>query len=99
MSDGVVRIVVKYCGGCNPLYDRVDLVRRIRERFPDSMRFVSQGEVEDERDAVLVVHGCHVQCAGTADVSHLPILHINRPEDIDDLEERIQAMLLAYEIE
>ena len=97
MSDGIVRILVKYCGGCNPLYDRVDLVRRIRERFPDSVRFVFTGE--EEGDAAVVVHGCHVQCAGTADVSHLPILHIHRPEDIDDLEKRIQTMLMSQRFE
>jgi len=97
MSDKAVKIVVKYCGGCNPLYDRVALVRRIEERFCDSVRLVSVDE--GEGDAALVVHGCYVRCAGTTELSHLPIFSVCRPEDIDDLKEHIQTMLDTHESE
>ena len=97
MSDRVVRIVVKYCGGCNPQYDRVDLVRRVQERCKDIARFIPAGE--EVGDALMVIHGCHVQCAETADFSHLPTVSISCPEDISGMIERIQTMLADLKTE
>ena len=47
---------VRYCGGCNPRYDRTALVGRLAERCPN-VRFV-RAEAGREYDALLVVGGC-----------------------------------------
>ena len=57
---------VRYCGGCNPRYDRTALVGRLAERCPN-VRFV-RAESGREYDALLVVGGC---CACCADISGL----------------------------
>lgn len=56
-----MRIGVKYCGGCNPRYDRVALVERIRrERQEDTF----EGAIPEVcYDQLLVVCGCSAQCA------------------------------------
>jgi len=92
MSENVKTIIVKYCGGCNPLYDRVELVRRVEEALSNSVRFTPVGE-EKEGDAVLVVSGCHVRCAGTTDLPLLPMFSISSPEELPGLIERIRGML------
>ncbi|MBN1880994.1 MAG: hypothetical protein JW885_02365 [Deltaproteobacteria bacterium] len=92
MSDEPVTIVVKYCGGCNPLYDRVALVRRLEERLFGTARFVPAGGRECKGDLLLVVCGCHVRCAGTHEFSDLPTVFIDRPEGVTDLVKRIRAM-------
>ena len=46
---------VRYCGGCNPRYDRTALVGRLAERCPN-VRFV-RAEAGREYDALLVVGG------------------------------------------
>jgi len=56
-----VRIGVKYCGGCNPRYDRVALVERIqREQPEDTFEWAIPGVYYDQ---LLVVCGCSVQYA------------------------------------
>ncbi|MDR1742080.1 MAG: hypothetical protein LBR38_09625 [Synergistaceae bacterium] len=60
-------VAVKYCGGCNPTYDRVELVSRLRDEFP-LYNFVSEAR-EDEpanapsADYALAVCGCVCRCA------------------------------------
>lgn len=50
------QIGVRYCGGCNPRYDRVALVKRIGGFFPEAEFVTAQAGVK--YPAVLVVCGC-----------------------------------------
>ncbi|MDR2529310.1 MAG: hypothetical protein LBD04_09905 [Synergistaceae bacterium] len=52
-------IAVKYCGGCNPRYDRVEFARSLQADFPE-LEVV--GADAAEPDFVLVVCGCPVRC-------------------------------------
>ena len=57
----MLRVGVKYCGGCNPEYDRVALVEQIKKRLEGKVSFVppeSEGV-----DIILTVHGCRTACA------------------------------------
>jgi hypothetical protein len=56
-----VRVGLKYCGGCNPEYDRVALVRHIKESLQGKVKFVSP---ESEGvEFLLAVEGCGTACA------------------------------------
>lgn len=50
---------VRYCGGCNPRYDRVKAVKQLAEQCPDITFVPGSGE----QDLVLLVCGCSAQCA------------------------------------
>lgn len=52
---------VRYCGGCNPRYDRVGFVKKLTADFPEIDFVIAQPGVE--YDAVLVICGCLAQCA------------------------------------
>ena len=54
------RIGLKYCGGCNPLYDRVQAVESVRKRLKDKIELVSHEDREAE--GTLVVAGCPTAC-------------------------------------
>lgn len=57
---GCMRIGIKFCGGCNPYYERGEAVRRLKERFPQhSFEAVS---AEERYDMVLLVCGCRRAC-------------------------------------
>ena len=56
-----MKVRVKYCGGCNPRYDRTGLVRKVKEDFP-AVDLV-YGASSQASDFVLVVCGCPVGCA------------------------------------
>lgn len=57
-------VTVRYCGGCNPRYDRVALVARLMEACP-GCRFTGTGAGGDG-GVVLVVCGCAAACADRA---------------------------------
>lgn len=51
---------VKYCGGCNPRYERAGIVENLKKRFPEmTVRF------EDAKgaDAAVIICGCSAACA------------------------------------
>ena len=59
MSDPL-KIGVRYCGGCNPRYDRVSFVKQLERTFPEILFLPAQrGE---SYTAVLLVCGCLSQC-------------------------------------
>jgi len=56
-----VRVGLKYCGGCNPEYDRVALARHIEEKLQGKIAFVTP---ESEGvGLILAVEGCGTACA------------------------------------
>ena len=61
------QVGVRYCGGCNPRYDRVALVRRIGDFFPEAEFVTAQPGVK--YPAVLVVCGCLARCADVSDLA------------------------------
>ncbi len=56
----VKRIGLKYCGGCNPSYERVEYVQRIQAAAGNRMEWVSIEE--GDFDTLLIVNGCDKQC-------------------------------------
>lgn len=61
-----MRIGVKYCGGCNPHYDRVAFVKKLELDFP-KYRFVAAQA--GNTDFILVVCGCKAACARHRELS------------------------------
>lgn len=53
-------INVKYCGGCNPRYERLNIVENLKKRFPEMT--ICFGEAK-EADAAVIICGCSAACA------------------------------------
>ena len=60
-----MRIGVKYCGGCNPRFDRRALVARLRQSFPehDIREGLSAQAEHFAPDLALILNGCSSACA------------------------------------
>ena len=85
--DATVKIGVKYCGGCNPEYDRVGVVKQIEESLRGEVEFVSP---ESEGVAlVLAVEGCSTACA---DLSAFQGLEIRKIANMEDAEKFMEEM-------
>ena len=56
------RIGIKYCGGCNPTYERVEMIEKVRFRFGNHFRFHAHDE--EEIACLILVSGCQRACAG-----------------------------------
>ena len=76
-----LKVTIKYCGGCNPDYDRVALVKYIEESLHGKVEFVS---AEDENiDLVLAVEGCKTACADLSAFKGIKIWFITEIEDAE----------------
>jgi hypothetical protein len=80
-DQGQLKIRVKYCGGCNPNYDRVALVKQIEERLAGKAALV--GAEGNGIALVLAVVGCSIACADLAPFAGLEIRVITSPEDAE----------------
>jgi hypothetical protein len=88
---GQLTIGVKYCGGCNPTYDRVALVKGIEKRLRGK---ASLGRADSEGvSLVLAVEGCATACADLSPFEGLEVWVITCPEDAEQLIRHIEAMV------
>jgi hypothetical protein len=95
-----VRIGVKYCGGCNPTYDRraayekiSDDVKSFADKNGTKIDFETAGEGV-LYDALLVVSGCANRCAsiGQYESKTAPI-HVWNESSIADASEMLKTMI------
>ena len=56
-------IGVKFCGGCNPMYDRGKLYKRIIEAYPEHS-FETADETKNYK-TLLAICGCERACVNT----------------------------------
>ncbi len=80
-DQGQLKIRVKYCGGCNPNYDRVALVKQIEERLNGKAAFVATDS--NGISVVMAVVGCSIACADVTPFRGLETRIITCPEDAE----------------
>ncbi len=78
-----LRLGLKYCGGCNPEYDRVALVEDLANRLGSKIEFVSPHS--RDVDFILAVEGCATACADLSPFEGLVIRIITAPEQAEAL--------------
>jgi hypothetical protein len=83
----MLKVGIKYCGGCNPYYDRVALVKQIESRLRGKVEFVSPDG--DHVDLVLAVEGCQTACADLTSYRGKTVHIITRKEDADRFLEKL----------
>jgi hypothetical protein len=78
------RIGVKYCGGCNPGYERVEIIQRVQFRFNDRFLFLRHDEPDIE--VIVLMSGCHRACASRDfNSTEIPYCSITGENDFDTL--------------
>ena len=78
------RIGIKYCGGCNPSYERVEMIERIKFQFND--RFLSLCHDEPDIDVLVLMSGCHRACPGQdLNPTGFPHFSVTGENDFDTL--------------
>lgn len=58
-------LAVKFCGGCNPDFDRGALAQIIRRELASEVSWVS---AQEDTDLLLIVNGCSTGCADRREV-------------------------------
>ena len=85
-----LKIGIKYCGGCNPEYDRVALVKYIEERLQKKAVFLSP-EFEG-LDLILAVQGCGTACADLTRFKGRPVYIIKGQKNADAFLKSIDSL-------
>ena len=55
---------VRFCGGCNPRYDRGEALKEIKDRLKDSDIEFKITTEDEQYDDLLIIGGCTNCCAG-----------------------------------
>ena len=72
---------LRYCGGCNPRFDRVAAVKRLAAACP---RAELEGAEPGKRyDLLLIVGGCSACCADRTGLMGRATVEIRKEEDFD----------------
>ena len=77
------RLAIKFCGGCNPVFDRGELAQRVREGL-GILQWVSW---EEDPDLVLIINGCPTACAERTEIQkNSKASLVIRPGDVSHIE-------------
>lgn len=92
MKSNKLPVGVRYCGGCNPRYDRVAAVKRLEELHPH--RSFTAAEAARPYAAVVVACGCPSRCVETRDLMACgPLIALNGWEGTREVEEQLDLAL------
>jgi hypothetical protein len=90
-------IGVKYCGGCNPVIERADLVREIEKLLPPDYRLTKE-QTSGPWDVGIMVCGCPAACMDRPEIRNLAGRWIAVAGSLIDLaivpEEKMAAVIL-----
>jgi hypothetical protein len=75
-------VALKFCGGCNPDYDRVSVAESIRTGLEGRVEFRSTADCSGI-DIVLVLAGCQTACADLSAFEDCEAILIHSAEDAD----------------
>lgn len=91
------RVGVRYCGGCNPRYDRVALVKKLASLLPQAELVPAQAGTAYA--GALAVCGCPSRCARTDDLAVPPgkLVWLSGWEDLLPAKKRLEELLAAGE--
>jgi hypothetical protein len=86
------RLAIKFCGGCNPLFERGELARKVRQGLSAS-QWVSW---EEESDLVLIINGCPTACTERGEIqkNSRAFLEIG-PGGVSDIEKTHSAQIVG----
>lgn len=84
-----MNIGIKYCGGCNPHYDRTKYLNKIMESF-ENYKFEYAKE-NNSYDIILVINGCNRACADHSELKGTKIF-INSETDYEIAIELLKNM-------
>lgn len=84
-----MKVGVKFCGGCNPTYNRGDALEKIVEHFKGEAEF-SHAEPDKNYDVLLVISGCANRCATIDNYMYKQLVHVWSGDSITNAIEQIE---------
>ena len=76
------RIGLKYCGGCKPEYNRMQVAASTQKRLEEKIKLVSYEDPEAE--GTLVVAGCPTACVDMKPFEGRPLWVVTNPQEVEN---------------
>lgn len=88
-----MKIMVNYCGGCNPYYDRVMFIDQLIKAMPSDWvwEYIREEEIDTD-DVVLLVQGCFKKCNNADWVEKENILSVDEFTNMTELVEKLTKL-------
>lgn len=87
------KIGVKYCGGCNPRFNRGDFVRKLKDKYKDLASIEPINE-NDVFDMIIIVSGCSSACVSCKNVKCTgEIFSVTSKDDFITVSEKIENII------
>ncbi len=93
IHDAKMIVGIKYCGGCNPEYDRVALVEQIRCVLKGKVEFVSAQS--EGVELILAMQGCATACADLTPFKGIQIKMITKTEDAERFIQEVNDIIFS----
>jgi len=78
------KIGIKYCGGCNPGYERVEMIERVQSQLKDQFLFLRHDEPDIK--VMVLMSGCHRACASRdVNPTRIPHCSVTGENDFENL--------------
>lgn len=77
-----MKVGIKYCGGCNPKYEREETLNNLIKRHKD---WIIQDETAKDNDICLVICGCERACANKEGIVAKKIITLSSPLDFENI--------------
>lgn len=74
-----MNIGIKYCGGCNPHFDRTNVLNKIMELFKDD--YFEYAKENNSYDIIIVINGCNRACSHHSSLRSNEKIFINQEAD------------------
>ncbi len=93
MEKASVKVGIKYCGGCNPTFDRVQFVKDLTTSLDFLVNWVPfNGE---DISCLLIVNGCEIACADPEEFGGEKLRVFSISTDEPGVKEKFSSFILG----
>ena len=84
------KVGVKYCGGCNPGYERVEMIEGIQLQFNNRFLFLCHDD--PDIDGLILMSGCQTGCAEDLNTTRIHSCSVTGEKDLDHLIDWLKSL-------
>lgn len=86
-----MKIGIKYCGGCNPTFNRREIVEKLIDEFENV--YVEPADKKKDYDILLIVSGCLNACVNHTHLNGRHRVSVSSVNDYSSAKDSIEKLL------
>lgn len=86
-----MKVGIKYCGGCNPQFNRSEWVKKLMAEYIDIS--FEPASKHDYYDIILIINGCPNSCASHDELKGKEKIFVKSEQDINRVRKTINGLI------